>query len=213
MSSAGLPYGLQSLLKEGHRHLSGLEESVLRNIDAVKQLSKITRTSLGPNGTPEPAQLTASPRPSPPPAPLCLRSPGCTGLAVLGCSAAGWRPGLAAAAAPRKPASLRQPYAARSARRAGMNKMVINHLEKLFVTSDAATIVKELEVAHPAARLVVLAAQAQEAEIGDGTNLARRSLPCCAVSAEAGSRLFRSLASCCCTQRSSSATACTRARS
>jgi len=52
-----------------------------------------------------------------------------------------------------------------------MNKMVINHLEKLFVTSDAATIVKELEIAHPAARLVVLAAQAQEAEIGDGTNL------------------------------------------
>jgi T-complex protein 1 subunit theta len=28
-------------------------------------------------------------------------------------------------------------------------------------------------VAHPAAKLVVLAAQAQEAEIGDGTNLAR----------------------------------------
>ena len=55
--------------------------------------------------------------------------------------------------------------------RPGMNKMVINHLEKLFVTSDAATIVKELEIAHPAARLVVLAAQAQEAEIGDGTNL------------------------------------------
>jgi T-complex protein 1 subunit theta len=55
-----------------------------------------------------------------------------------------------------------------------MNKMVINHLEKLFVTSDAATIVKELEVAHPAAKLVVLAAQAQEAEIGDGTNLVRR---------------------------------------
>lgn len=28
----------------------------------------------------------------------------------------------------------------------GMNKMVINHLEKLFVTNDAATILKELEV-------------------------------------------------------------------
>lgn len=27
-----------------------------------------------------------------------------------------------------------------------MNKMVINHLEKLFVTSDAATVIKELEV-------------------------------------------------------------------
>ena len=53
-------------------------------------------------------------------------------------------------------------------RATGMNKMVINHLEKLFVTSDAATIVRELEVAHPAARLVVLAAQAQEAEAAIG---------------------------------------------
>jgi T-complex protein 1 subunit theta len=64
-----------------------------------------------------------------------------------------------------------------------MNKMVINHLDKLFVTSDAATIVKELEVAHPAAKLVVLAAQAQEAEIGDGTNLVRARV--CAVGASA----------------------------
>ena len=28
----------------------------------------------------------------------------------------------------------------------GQNKMVINHLEKLFVTNDAATILRELEV-------------------------------------------------------------------
>ena len=48
--------------------------------------------------------------------------------------------------------------------------MVINHLEKLFVTSDASTIVNELEIQHPAARLIVLAAQAQEQEIGDATN-------------------------------------------
>jgi T-complex protein 1 subunit theta len=53
----------------------------------------------------------------------------------------------------------------------GMNKMVINHLERLFVTSDASTIVSELEVQHPAAKLLVMAAKAQEAEIGDGTNL------------------------------------------
>ncbi len=49
--------------------------------------------------------------------------------------------------------------------------MVINHLEKLFVTSDASTIVTELEVQHPAAKLLVMAAKAQESEIGDGTNL------------------------------------------
>lgn len=44
------PYGMQTMLKEGHKHLSGLDEAVLKNIDACKQLSAITRTSLGPNG-------------------------------------------------------------------------------------------------------------------------------------------------------------------
>jgi T-complex protein 1 subunit theta len=52
----------------------------------------------------------------------------------------------------------------------GMSKMVINHLEKLFVTNDAATIMSQLEVQHPAAKMIVLAAQMQEQEIGDGTN-------------------------------------------
>lgn len=54
---------------------------------------------------------------------------------------------------------------------AGMNKMVINHLEKLFVTSDASTIVTEMDVYHPAAKLLVMAAKAQAGEVGDGTNL------------------------------------------
>ncbi|KAI3963808.1 hypothetical protein MKW92_019898 [Papaver armeniacum] len=95
-------YGINSMLKEGHKHFSGLDEAVMKNIDACKQLSTITRTSLGPNG---------------------------------------------------------------------MNKMVINHLDKLFITNDAATIVSELEVQHPAAKLLVLAGKAQQEEIGDGANL------------------------------------------
>ena len=49
--------------------------------------------------------------------------------------------------------------------------MVINHLDKLIVTSDASTIVSELEVEHPAAKLLALAGKAQEQEIGDATNL------------------------------------------
>jgi len=53
----------------------------------------------------------------------------------------------------------------------GMNKMVINHIEKLFVTNDAATILKELEVQHPAAKMIVIATQMCEQEAGDGTNL------------------------------------------
>lgn len=52
----------------------------------------------------------------------------------------------------------------------GMNKMIINYLEKQFVTSDAGTIIRELDVEHPAAKLLVLASQQQEVEIGDGTN-------------------------------------------
>lgn len=52
----------------------------------------------------------------------------------------------------------------------GMNKMVINHLEKQFVTSDAGTIMRELDVEHPAAKLMVMASQMQDAEVGDGTN-------------------------------------------
>lgn len=51
-----------------------------------------------------------------------------------------------------------------------MNKMVINHLDKLFVTSDAATIIRETEVNHPAARMIAMAAKMQESEAGDGTN-------------------------------------------
>lgn len=96
------PYGIQSMLKEGHRHMSGLDEAVLKNVDACKELSDITRTSLGPNGR---------------------------------------------------------------------NKLVINHLDKQFITNDAATIVNELEVQHPAAKLLVLAGKAQQEEIGDGANL------------------------------------------
>ena len=52
----------------------------------------------------------------------------------------------------------------------GMNKMVINHLEKLFVTNDAATIIRELEVEHPAAKMMILGSQMMEQEVGDGTN-------------------------------------------
>ena len=94
--------GLTDLLKDWHKHFSGVDEAVLKNIEACKGLSTITRTSIWPNG---------------------------------------------------------------------MNKMVVNHLGKLFLTNDAATIVKEMEVVHPAAKLVALAAHSQEEEIGDNTNL------------------------------------------
>ncbi|KAK9451407.1 chaperonin Cpn60/TCP-1 family [Limtongia smithiae] len=53
----------------------------------------------------------------------------------------------------------------------GRNKIVINHLQKIFLTSDAATILRELDVIHPAAKLMVMASQQQQSEMGDATNL------------------------------------------
>jgi len=48
--------------------------------------------------------------------------------------------------------------------------MIVNTLDKMFVTSDAATMMREMEVVHPAAKLLVMASQQQEIESGDGTN-------------------------------------------
>ncbi|KAJ7057806.1 chaperonin Cpn60/TCP-1 family [Mycena amicta] len=90
------------IFKDGYKYLQGLDEAILRNIQAVTELSDLVRSSFGPNGR---------------------------------------------------------------------NKLIINHLGKLFVTSDAATIIREIEVVHPAAKLLVMASQAQEIEMGDSTNL------------------------------------------
>ena len=94
--------GLSTMLKDGHKHMEGVDGATLRNIEAAKSLSSIICSSLGPNG---------------------------------------------------------------------MNKLVINHLDKIIVTSDCATIVKELEIEHPAAKMLQLAAETQDKECGDGTNL------------------------------------------
>ena len=48
---------------------------------------------------------------------------------------------------------------------------MVNHLAKIILTSDAATILRELEVVHPAAKLLVMASQQQEKEMGDATNM------------------------------------------
>lgn len=53
----------------------------------------------------------------------------------------------------------------------GRHKLIVNHLEKLYVTSDANTILKELEVEHPAAKILQMAAEAQDKACGDMTNL------------------------------------------
>lgn len=93
--------GFQSLLKEGYRHYAGLEEAILRNIEAAKELSQLTRTSYGPNA---------------------------------------------------------------------MKKMVVNHIDKIFVTGDSTTILKESDINHPAAKLIAMASKMQKEDWGDSTN-------------------------------------------
>ncbi|KAI6207159.1 hypothetical protein M3Y94_00998400 [Aphelenchoides besseyi] len=93
--------GYSRFMKEGAQSFKGLDEAVMRNIEACVELAGQIRSAYGPNG---------------------------------------------------------------------MNKMVINHIEKMFVTNDAATILNELEVQHPAARMIVMATQQQEAQVGDNTN-------------------------------------------
>ncbi|PRT53737.1 T-complex protein 1 subunit theta [Wickerhamiella sorbophila] len=53
----------------------------------------------------------------------------------------------------------------------GRNKIVVNHLQKIFLTSDAGTILRELDIVHPVVKVIVMASQQQEAEMGDASNL------------------------------------------
>ena len=53
----------------------------------------------------------------------------------------------------------------------GCNKLIINHIEKLFLTSDASTIVKEIEAQHPVAKVLVFASMRQMEDCRDAINL------------------------------------------
>jgi len=54
----------------------------------------------------------------------------------------------------------------------GLDKMLVSSTNEITVTNDGVTIVKEMDVQHPAAKLVVEAAKAQDAQVGDGTTSA-----------------------------------------
>lgn len=51
----------------------------------------------------------------------------------------------------------------------GLDKMLVDDIGDVITTNDGATILKQLEVEHPAAKLLVDLAQQQDAEVGDGT--------------------------------------------
>ena len=54
----------------------------------------------------------------------------------------------------------------------GMDKMVVDSLGDVTITNDGATILDEIEVQHPAAKLMVQIAKTQDQEVGDGTTSA-----------------------------------------
>ena len=51
----------------------------------------------------------------------------------------------------------------------GLDKMLVDDVGDVTVTNDGATILNQVEVLHPAAKILVDLAQLQDQEIGDGT--------------------------------------------
>lgn len=90
------------LFKQGYQSHSNADGAVIRNIEAVREISKILLTSMGPSGR---------------------------------------------------------------------NKIIVNHLGRIFITNDAATMLNELEIVHPAVKILIMASQQQEFEMGDNTNM------------------------------------------
>ena len=51
----------------------------------------------------------------------------------------------------------------------GMDKMLVDSVGDVVITNDGVTILKEMDVQHPAAKMLVEVAKTQDAEVGDGT--------------------------------------------
>lgn len=90
------------LFKQGYSSYSASDGATLRNIEAVREISSIVLTSMGPSGR---------------------------------------------------------------------NKILVNKHDRTFVTNDAATILNELDIVHPAVKMLIMALKQQEFEMGDNTNL------------------------------------------
>lgn len=54
----------------------------------------------------------------------------------------------------------------------GMDKMLVSELGDIVITNDGATILEEMNVEHPAAKIMVEIAKTQDKEVGDGTTTA-----------------------------------------
>jgi thermosome len=54
----------------------------------------------------------------------------------------------------------------------GMDKMLVDSIGDIVITNDGVTILEEMEVEHPAAKMMVEVAKTQNEEVGDGTTTA-----------------------------------------
>jgi len=54
----------------------------------------------------------------------------------------------------------------------GMDKMLVDSLGDVVITNDGVTILKEIDIEHPAAKMIVEVAKTQDQEAGDGTTTA-----------------------------------------
>jgi len=54
----------------------------------------------------------------------------------------------------------------------GMDKMLVDSMGDVVITNDGATILKEMDIEHPAAKMVVEVAKTQDEQVGDGTTSA-----------------------------------------
>ena len=54
----------------------------------------------------------------------------------------------------------------------GMDKMIVDSMGEITVTNDGVTILEEMQIEHPAAKMIVEIAKTQENEVGDGTTTA-----------------------------------------
>src|SRR5579875_4105597 len=54
----------------------------------------------------------------------------------------------------------------------GMDKMLVDSLGDIVITNDGVTILKEMDVEHPAAKMMVEVSKTQDQECGDGTTTA-----------------------------------------
>ena len=51
----------------------------------------------------------------------------------------------------------------------GMDKMLVDSMGDIIVTNDGVTILREMQIEHPAAKMIVEISKTQEEEVGDGT--------------------------------------------